>query len=106
MQRRSALFLPAPLLAVTLLATIPAWGVEGRIGDSDTVFSAKLVRAYARCDAPNDVARNGLPACNPPVTSVCQFDSQAPLVVLHQTIIRPLAFIGLARVLPGTPPIC
>jgi hypothetical protein len=38
-------------------------------------YDTDLTRAYEECTAPNDVSSDGIPACSPPVTSVCEFDS-------------------------------
>ena len=40
---------------------------------SNTKYSAELTRAYQACTAPNDVSSDGIAACNPPVTSVCDY---------------------------------
>jgi hypothetical protein len=39
------------------------------------VFSADMRRAYTPCVSPNTVAANGIPACEPAVTSACVFSS-------------------------------
>ena len=38
-------------------------------------YDSDLTRAYEECTAPNDASSDGIPACNPPLTSACDFDS-------------------------------
>ena len=65
--------LSTAIAAAVLCMPLAAAAVEVRVGESRTVFASGWSRDYVPCTAPNDVARSGVAACRPPVTSACDF---------------------------------
>jgi hypothetical protein len=63
------------VLAVALLiVAAPVSALEVREPDGGARFEADLVRAYARCTAPDTMTLGGHRACGTPATSVCWYD--------------------------------
>lgn len=74
MQRHPQLFrVPTTLALLALLMATTAAAVDVRQPEGGASLQLEFVRAYAPCLAPNTIARNGAPACDSPVTSVCSF---------------------------------
>ncbi len=75
--RALAILTAAVLLSTTAIASaipIPARRAISGITGPNT-YDTDFTRAYEECTAPNDVSSDGIPACSPPVTSVCEFAS-------------------------------
>jgi len=74
----------------TVVASLTIIGLLGMAADASAIpiparrsisgltgpntYDTDFTRAYEECTAPNDVSSDGIPACSPPVTSVCEFD--------------------------------
>ena len=66
--------LSATTAAVVLALSVSPCGAAVEIRHSEGArYAADLTRAYSECIAPNDVSSDGVPACNPPVTSACDY---------------------------------
>ncbi len=65
----------AVVLAGFATAAAPVRAVEIRDTHKKSLYQAAFTRAYAPCLAPNDQTPEGIPACSPPVSSVCGFKS-------------------------------
>jgi hypothetical protein len=59
---------------VSALSVSPCDAVEIRHSEGAR-YAADLTRAYFECTVPNDVSSDGVPACNPPITSACDYSS-------------------------------
>jgi hypothetical protein len=59
-----------------LASALPIPARRAISGDTGpNTYDTDMTRAYEECTAPNDVSSDGILACSPPVTSVCEFDS-------------------------------
>ena len=98
-------------LAIVALTIVPGFAAEVRQGTEPAGYHGALTRAYAPCLAPNDATANAQPACNPALTSACQFDPSAATVDVVSSIAREAGFtvpritvhLGIQ---PGGPPAC
>ncbi len=105
--RANAVYRVVAAVVAALAIVSPAGATEVRIGEDPTRYSAYLVRAYAPCTAPNDVARNGIAACSPPVTSeACPFETSKFRITQSAPLDFPRGSLGGWSSLFPTPAAC
>ncbi len=92
--------IPVLLSLLALAAPLSAAELETRAGDTRTSLSANLTQAYLPCLAPNTVSRNGIPACNPPATSMCS-TGDATASIRSSVEFLPLVTVNGPRRGPG-----
>lgn len=93
-RRSSRIVLPVLVVLFTSAAPVAAL-VDVRWAPTIQRWQGDLTRAYLPCLAPNDASSEGVPACTPPVTSICTFDhgdvafrprTSAPLVTVSANL--------------------